>query len=130
MDFVIRFLTAGAIFAVLDAVWLSTMINTFYKTQIGSLLADKPNMLAAVIFYIIYIIGITVFVVNPAISAGSWLIALGLGALFGAVCYATYDLTNAATLKDWPMTLVFVDIAWGMFATAVTSVLTYVVLTR
>ncbi len=125
MDFVIRFLVAGGVMAVFDAFWLTTVASKFYKTQIGSLLLDKPNMTAAVLFYIIYVVGIVAFVVGPALEKGSWMHALGFGALFGFVAYATYDLTNLSTLKGFTATVVVVDMLWGAFLTAAVSVITY-----
>ena len=111
----------------LDAVWLSVIANKFYKSQIGQLLLEKPNMIAAVVFYVVYIIGVVVFVVNPSLEKGSWVQALGYGALFGLVAYATYDLTNLATLKSWSLKLVAVDLAWGMVLTGIVAVVTFVI---
>ena len=128
-EFIIRFVTAGVIFALIDAVWLSLVANKFYKSQIGSLLLKKPNFVAAVLFYVIFLIGLVVFVLNPALSAQDWTWALGLGALFGFVTYATYDLTNLSTLKGFPVKLVIVDLAWGIFVTSVVSVGSYLILT-
>lgn len=129
-DFIVRFLVAGGIMAVIDAVWLSVIANKFYKSQIGPLLLEKPNMPAAVIFYIIYVVGIVAFVLAPAIEKGSWQYAVGYGALFGFVTYATYDLTNLATLKGWTTKLVIVDLLWGAVLTAGVAGLTYWVLQR
>ena len=124
-DFVIRFLTAGVIFAAIDAVWLTLVANKFYKKQIGSLLLEKPNFIAAVLFYIIFLVGLVVFVLNTALFAGDWTVALGLGALFGFVTYATYDLTNLSTLKGFPVKLVIVDLMWGTFVTSVVATMSY-----
>ena len=129
-DFIVRFLVAGGIMAVIDAVWLSVIANKFYKSQIKPLLLEKPNMPAAVIFYIIYVVGIVAFVLAPAIEKGSWQYAVGYGALFGFVTYATYDLTNLATLKGWTTKLVIVDLLWGAVLTAGVAGLTYWVLQR
>lgn len=128
-DFIIRFLTAGLVFGIIDALWLTLVANKFYKAQIGSLLLEKPNLIAAVLFYLIYLIGLLVFVINPAIAAEDWRQALSLGALFGFVAYATYDLTNLATLKGFPVKLVIVDLIWGTVVTATVSVSTYVIAT-
>jgi uncharacterized membrane protein len=128
MDFVIRLIVTGAIMGVLDAIWLSVVANKFYKSQIGQLLLEKPNMIAAVAFYLIYVIGVTVFVLTPALEKDSWQYALGYGALFGFVAYATYDLTNLATLKGWPTKLVIVDLLWGAVLTAAVSIAAYWVL--
>lgn len=115
------FIIAAAIFGALDAIWLSLVANRFYKSQIGYILADKPNMVAAIIFYAIFIVGLVVFVINPSDTA---LKALGLGALFGLVTYATYDLTNQATLAKWPVTLTIVDLIWGISASAIVAFIT------
>ncbi len=117
-DFLIRMLVAGGVMAVIDALWLSVIANKFYKSQIGSLLLEKPNMPAAVLFYFIYVVGIVAFVLSPALEKGSWQHAVGYGALFGFVAYATYDLTNLATLKGWTTKLVVVDLLWGAVLTA------------
>lgn len=128
MNIVIRFIVTGVIMGALDAVWLSVIANRFYKSQIGQLLLDKPNMLAAVAFYVVYVTGVVAFVLTPALEKGSWHYAAGYGALFGLVAYATYDLTNLATLKAWPVKLVMVDLLWGMVLTAVVSGTAYGVL--
>lgn len=124
-DFLIRFMLAGGAMAIIDAFWLSIVANKFYKSQIGSLLLDKPNMPAAVAFYIIYVIGIVVFAVSPALERGSWQYALGYGALLGFVAYATYDLTNLATLKGFNVRLVMVDMLWGTLLTGAVSLIAY-----
>jgi len=128
-DFIARFLVAGALFAAIDAVWLSLVANKFYKSQIGTLLRDKPNFVAAVLFYVIFLVGLVVFVLDPAIRAGDWTLSLGLGALFGFVTYGTYDLTNLSTLKGFPAKLVVVDMLWGTVLSALVSVLGYWILT-
>ena len=102
---ILQFLVVAAAFAVIDAIWLKTM-NPFYRRQIGDLMADKPNLGYAVVFYVIYIAGIVFFALTPALDGGSWLSAVGYGAALGVFGYATYDLTNAATLKTWPWQLI------------------------
>lgn len=128
--FFIKLLVAGGIMAIIDALWLGVVANKLYKSQLGPLLLEKPNMLAAVLFYIIYVIGIVVFAVLPATQAGDWKVALGLGALFGLVAYATYDLTNLATLKGWPVKIVIIDLIWGTVLTAAVATLTYLIVGR
>ena len=125
MDFLIKMLVAGGVMGIIDFVWLSVVANKFYKSQIGTLLLEKPNMLAAVAFYIIYVIGIVVFVLTPALEKNSWQYAAGYGALFGLIAYATYDLTNLATLKGWTLKLVVVDLLWGAVLTGGVAVLSY-----
>lgn len=128
--FFINLLVAGGIMGVIDALWLGVVANKLYKSQLGPLLMDKPNMIAAVLFYIVYVIGIVVFAVMPAIATGDWKVALGLGALLGFVAYATYDLTNLATLKGWPVKIVIIDLVWGTVLTAAVATLTYLIVTR
>ena len=128
VSMLIKFLTAGAIMAALDAVWLGVVAKKFYKSQIGSLLLAKPNMLAAVVFYLIYTLGIILFVLNPALEQTSLQHAVIYGALFGFVCYATYDLTNLTTLKGFPLKVVLVDLAWGTVLAATVAGLSYAIL--
>jgi uncharacterized membrane protein len=104
--------------AVLDVLWLGVVSRNFYKRRLGPLLRDHPNWAVAVLFYLILAMGIAVF---PAALAGSWLSATLHGALFGFVVYAAYDITNLATLRDWPMAVSLVDLAWGTTATAAAS---------
>lgn len=113
------------IFLVIDAIWLGLVAKDFYSNQIGSLLKANVNWLAAVIFYLLFIVGLVVFVIGPAVEKGSWLQALMFGALFGLITYATYDLTNLATLKDWPIIVTTADLIWGTFIAAVVSLITY-----
>lgn len=127
-DFLLRFLVSGVIMGAIDAVWLTVVANAFYKREIGGLLLPKPKLGAAVVFYVIYVVGIVTFVVTPAIERQSWGWAAGLGALLGLFAYATYDLTNRATIKGFPLKVVLVDMAWGTFLTATVSVLTYLIL--
>ena len=110
------------IFLAIDFVWLSTMTNFFYKKQLGPLLAANPNLFAAGIFYAIYIFGLLALVVIPAAEQNSLVKAILLGAIFGLVCYATYDLTNQATLKHWPTIVTAVDIVWGITLSTLVSV--------
>lgn len=110
---------------VFDALWLTVVANKFYKSQLGSLLLEKPNMSAAIMFYVIYVVGVVVFVLSPALEKGSWLYALGYGALFGFVAYATYDLTNLSTLKGFTLKVAIVDMVWGACLTAMVSVIAY-----
>lgn len=109
--------------AVLDAAWLGLVAPAFYKKHIGFILADKPDWVAAVAFYLIFILGVTVFVVYPGWKNADSLVKIGLfGALFGLVTYATYDLTNQATLNNWPYLVTIVDLIWGTCLTAAVSV--------
>ena len=107
-----------------DAVWLSTMAKRFYAPNLGVLMTDAPKFLPAGIFYLIYVCGVTVFVVLPAVNANHSLLQTFLyGAFFGFVAYATYDLTNQATLRDWPIIVTLVDLAWGTVLTGTVSII-------
>jgi len=110
------FLTLYAIsvpvFFIIDMIWLGLVANKFYQSQLGHLLGPV-NWPAAIIFYLLFLVGLTFFAIYPGAVKASILTALGLGAAFGFFTYATYDLTNLATLKDWPIKVVFVDILWG-----------------
>jgi uncharacterized membrane protein len=124
----VTFLVAFAVFMVIDLIWLGVIAAPFYRNQIGFLMAKNVNWVAAVLFYIIFIIGMVVFVIQPALTAQSLSTAILLGALFGLVTYATYDLTNLATLEGWPMTLVVVDIIWGTTLSVLVSSITYILM--
>lgn len=120
-----QYLVAVVTFMVIDFVWLGAIANKLYRKQLGFLLLDKFNMVAAIIFYLVFLIGLVVFVINPAVKAGSVVQAAGYGALFGFVTYATYDLTNLATIKGWPLTITIVDLIWGaVLAAAVSAIVT------
>ena len=116
---------AALTFVAIDAMWLGTIANKLYKTQLGSLLREQPQMLAAVLFYALFIVALVFFVVQPALARNSWTYALCAGAFFGLVTYATYDLTNLSTLKDWPVKITVIDLIWGSVLSAVVSVATY-----
>lgn len=109
------------VFLALDAVWLSSMHTALYQPAIGHLLSGTVDWTAAGLFYALYITGLLVFAVAPALSSGRWGIALGRGALFGLLAYATYDLTNQATLRDWPWRVTLADLAWGAFVSGTAS---------
>jgi len=113
-------LTVPVFFAV-DMVWLGLVAKKLYARQIGHLMSAKVQWAPALLFYFLFIAGILVFVVLPALSKGSPGRALLFGALFGLISYATYDLTNLATLRDWPLLIVVVDLGWGMVLTAAVS---------
>lgn len=128
MNNVLQYLVALGLFGLFDAVWLSMVANSFYKSKLGHLLAEKPQLGVAVIFYLIYIFAIIYFVVNPAVNGNSGTLEVALkGAILGFVMYATYDLTNHATLKKWPPILTVVDMAWGTIVTATVATITYLI---
>ena len=114
---------------VLDGLWLGLVARGFYPQHLGFLMTDQVNWGAAGLFYLLYAIGLTVFVTMPGVDGGSVGTALWRGALFGLVAYATYDLTNQATLKGWPFIVTAVDLVWGMLlSAAVGAIATYAVL--
>jgi uncharacterized membrane protein len=114
-------------FLVLDAIWLGLVAPSFYKSQIGHLMAENPNFLAAGIFYLLYVVGLVVFITG---REGTLKEAALRGAFFGLVCYATYDLTNLATLRDWPILVTLVDLAWGAFLSGTTCLIASLVLKK
>jgi uncharacterized membrane protein len=101
-------------FFLVDMVWLGLVARKFYRKQIGFLMYSKPNWAAAIIFYLLFILGAVVFVVLPGLQDGSLKVTVLRALLYGLVTYATYDLTNLATLKDWPVLVTVVDLLWGM----------------
>jgi uncharacterized membrane protein len=119
------YLIALPVFFLIDMLWLGLVAKEFYAKQIGFLLKPDVNWTAAIIFYLLFIAGLVVFVIEPAVTRQSWVSALTLGAFFGLITYATYDLTNLATLKDWPIMVTLVDLLWGTFLGASVSVITY-----
>lgn len=107
------------VFGIVDFIWLGFVAKDLYRNGIGHLMAESPNWAAAVLFYLLFIGGLVYFAVGPALSAGEWQRAAINGALFGFFCYATYDLTNLATLKGWPVSIVVADLLWGAFVSTV-----------
>ena len=127
---VIAFAVTAVVFLILDAIWLGVISRNLYQREIGDLLLPKPNFGAAAVFYVICIAGLVYFCVVPGVAGQSALRGLVNGAVFGIVAYATYDLTNLATLKGWSTTLVFIDVAWGAVASAIASAVAVAVTTR
>ena len=123
--FIKTYFIALPIFLLVDMVWLVLVARGFYSKQIGFLMKTNINWTSAIIFYLLFVVGLVLFVINPAIDKKSWQQAILLGALFGLITYATYDLTNLATLKDWPLLVTIVDLFWGTILAATVSVLTY-----
>ena len=125
MRFVTAYIATGIVFLVCDMVWLGLVAKGFYRSRLEGLLLDDFNVPAALAFYLVYLAGIMVFAALPAFNAGSWKVALTFGALFGFFAYATYDLTNLATLRGWSASLAMVDIVWGTVLTGVSATLGY-----
>ena len=106
------FVTLAAFLAI-DAIWLALVARTFYRRYLDWLMAANPNWIAALAFYLLFVVGVLVFVVVPGVEDGSLRTTLLKGALFGLIAYGTYDLTNQATVKNWPLTITAVDMVWG-----------------
>lgn len=119
------YLAALVAFLAIDFVWLGLVARQFYQKHLGFLLADQPNWWAAIVFYLVFVVGIVLFCIDPALQAGSIWKAVTLGAFFGFVTYGTYDLTNYATLKDWPAVVTIVDLCWGAALSSSVSCLGY-----
>jgi len=119
-------LTVPVFFAI-DMLWLGVIAKGFYRKQLGFILSPNINWAAAITFYLIFIVGILIFAVRPAVNNNSWIQAVVLGALFGFFTYATYDLSNLATIKNWPLVVVVADIVWGMCLCTLTALLSYMI---
>ncbi len=105
--------------------WLILVAKKFYQQQIGFLMKPDINWFAAIIFYLLFIAGLVIFVISPAVEKHSWVHAVLFGAFFGLITYSTYDLTNLATMKDWPLLITVVDLIWGTVLAASISCITY-----
>jgi uncharacterized membrane protein len=121
MRYLLAYLGSGVVMAILDAIWLTTVGPRLYRPAIGELLAPEPDLRVAVVFYLIYVAGIVFLAVTPALREASALKAVTSGAVLGLIAYATYDLTNQATLKVWPTHVTLIDMTWGAFLTAAAS---------
>lgn len=126
---IFNYLLILAIFLVVDLLWLGLIAREFYNRQLGSLRSSSTNWAAAGAFYLIFNLGLLLFAVNPAVERGAVSLALARGALYGFFTYATYDLTNLATLKDWPIMMSLVDILWGTVLCATVSGITFFLVT-
>ncbi|MDY0210336.1 MAG: DUF2177 family protein [Acholeplasma sp.] len=118
---------AFVVFLVVDLIWLGLIAKKLYQDQIGTLLKPDVNWTAAILFYLLFIAGLVVFVIQPGVDANSLGKVMLLGAFFGLITYATYDLTNLATMKNWPLSITLIDLAWGSFLGFSTSTITYLI---
>ena len=121
------YLASLAAFLLIDMLWLGVVARGFYRQHLGFLLSPSPNWAAAIVFYLLFIAGLLVFAVLPGLKAGAPGKAIALGAFFGLVTYATYDLTNLATIKGWPLLVTAVDMLWGLILAAIVSYVGFVV---
>lgn len=120
-----NFFVSFGVFLVIDLVWLGVVAKNLYAEKLGYLMAPKVNFAAAFIFYAIFVVGMMFFVINPALAKNSWQIALFTGMFFGFVTYATYDLTNLATIRDWPLTITIIDLIWGTSLSGTTATISF-----
>jgi uncharacterized membrane protein len=127
MQYIVAYIATAVVFFVADFVWLGVVMKGFYRDRLGALMAEQVNIPVAGLFYLAFVLGIVIFAVAPALSAGSWGRALLFGALFGFFAYGTYDMTNWATLRDWPAAVSIVDLAWGTVLTGVSATAGYLI---
>lgn len=130
LQFIKLYAIAVPVFFALDLLWLGVIAKPFYFRHLGYLLREKVIWWAAIAFYLLFLIGLIVFVIGPAVESGSIRRALLLGCFFGFITYQTYELTNYALVKDWPPIVVVVDIAWGTILSGSVSVITYCIAKR
>jgi uncharacterized membrane protein len=125
-----QFIVVAITFLTIDGIWLAFIAKDFYAKHLGFLMAKSPNLIAAALFYLIYIFSMVILILSPALQKGSLTSAILTGALFGLCAYATYDLTNLATIKDWPLLVTVIDIIWGTSLSATVAGVSYLVLTK
>ncbi len=130
MMYIKLYLIALPAFFALDFVWLAIVARKFYLSQLGALMKTNINWPIAILFYLIFIVGLIIFVISPAIEKKSIIYALVMGGLFGFFTYATYDLTNLATLKNWPLSLSIIDMIWGSILAASVSAITFYIASK
>lgn len=130
MQFVSLYIFTLLPFGLLDAIWLTSTANVLYKPTLGDILLPSPRLAPLIAFYLMYPVALLVFAGLPAIKAGSMAHALMYGALFGAFAYATYDLTNQATLRNWTFQLTVIDMCWGAFASGAATTIGYFATTK
>jgi len=119
------YLITVVVFFAIDIFWLGIIAKKMYADKLGYIMSPQVNWLPAIIFYLLFVVGLLLMVIFPAIEKKSWVHALTYGILFGLVTYATYDLTNLATLKGWPLSITLIDLIWGSFISAATSLISF-----
>jgi uncharacterized membrane protein len=120
-NFIIAYFATATVLIALEAAWLSQTAEPLYRRALGGIMAEKPRLPAIAAFYIVYVFGVVIFAIQPALEGKNWQSALAHGALFGFFAYATYDLTNLATLKVWSLKISLIDMGWGAFATGASA---------
>ena len=125
--FIKLYLIALPVFFVIDMIWLGLVAKNFYRGQIGFLMKTNINWTAAIVFYLLFIAGLIFFVLSPAVEKLSLTYAIMAAAFYGLLTYSTYDLTNLATLKDWPLLITVIDIIWGIILSVSVSLISYLI---
>lgn len=125
MNYIKMYIIAFIVFLIIDAIWLGIISKNLYKKELGHLMSKKPNFIAAGLFYLLFLVGLVYFVINPSIINNDLPKLFISSGLFGLITYATYDLTNLATLKDWPLKITIIDLIWGTTLSILVSYLTY-----
>jgi uncharacterized membrane protein len=125
VTYLIAYATILVVFGIIDAIWLSQVASSIYRPILGDSMVDKIRILPAALFYLFFPVGVIVFAVMPALRDGHAMTAFALGALLGALCYATYDLTNYATLKNWTLQVTVIDIAYGAITTGICAAVAF-----
>ncbi|OLS03043.1 DUF2177 family protein [Tissierella creatinophila] len=128
MEIIKHYIVTFLVFFAIDIVWLGIVAKKLYKENLSHLMADSTNWTAAIIFYALFIGGLIFFAINPALKKDSIIYAISIGALFGFMTYATYDMTNLATLKDWPLKITIIDIIWGTTLNALTAGISFYII--
>lgn len=128
MEIIKHYIVTFVVFFAIDIVWLGVVAKKLYKENLSHLMADSTNWTAAIIFYALFIGGLIFFAINPALKKDSIIYAISVGALFGFMTYATYDMTNLATLKDWPLNITIIDIIWGTTLNALTAGISFYII--
>jgi uncharacterized membrane protein len=125
MRYLVAYIVTAVVFLGLDALWLGRIALDLYRRELGDLLLDKPNLVVAGLFYLLFVGGIVILAIAPALNGGAWWNALLMGAVLGLVAYGTYDITNLSTLKNWSLTVTIADLAWGTALTAISATIGY-----
>ena len=125
-----QYLVALTTFLVVDMIWLGVIAKNLYSKYLGDIMTDKVNWLAAIIFYLLFIVGLVIFVINPGLESKSLIKTIGLAALFGLITYTTYDLTNLATIRNWPLLITIIDLVWGMTLSTIVATITFLLLKK
>ena len=127
MNYIKMYIISFVVFLIIDAIWLLFISKNLYQAEIGHLMADKAKLIPALIFYLVFLVGLVYFVISPGIESKNITKLLLSAALFGFITYATYDLTNLATLKNWPVKITIIDLIWGTTLSTLVSYVTYII---